>query len=64
VLQGVIASLGSIAAVIAPLLITPLFHAFAAPDAALYVPGMPFLAAGALLIVVFPAFLRLNPARG
>jgi hypothetical protein len=50
VLQGVIASLGSIAAVIAPLIVTPLFHAFAAPDAPLYLPGMPFLAAGALLI--------------
>ena len=64
VLQGVIASLGSIAAVIAPLLISPLFHAFATPDATFYLPGMPFLAAGALLIAVFPAFLRLNPARG
>ncbi|MEZ5722888.1 MAG: MFS transporter [Paracoccaceae bacterium] len=63
VLQGVIASLGSIAAVIAPLIVTPLFHAFAAPDAPLYLPGMPFLAAGALLILVFPAFLRLSPAR-
>ena len=63
VLQGVIASLGSIAAVIAPLIVTPLFHAFAAPDAPLYLPGMPFLAAGVLLILVFPAFLRLNPAR-
>ena len=63
VLQGVIASLGSIAAVVAPLIVTPLFHAFAAPDAALYLPGMPFLAAGGLMIAVFPAFLALNPGR-
>lgn len=63
VLQGVIASLGSIAAVVAPLIVTPLFRVFAAPDARLYLPGMPFLAAGGLLLLVFPAFLALNPAR-
>jgi len=63
VLQGVIASLGSIAAVVAPLLLTPLFHAFAADDARLYLPGAPFLASAALLLVVFPAFLALNPRR-
>ena len=63
VLQGVIASLGSIAAVVAPLIVTPLFRVFAAPDAPLYLPGMPFLAAGGLLALVFPAFLALNPAR-
>ncbi|PIE07680.1 MAG: tetracycline resistance MFS efflux pump [Rhodobacterales bacterium] len=61
-LQGVIASLASVAAVVAPLIITPLFHRFASADAPLYLPGMPFLAAGGLLILVFPAFLALNPA--
>lgn len=63
VLQGVIASLGSIAAIVAPLLLTPMFHVFAAEDAPVYLPGAPFLASGALLAVVFPAFLALNPAR-
>ncbi|HCQ65143.1 MAG TPA: tetracycline resistance MFS efflux pump [Rhodobacteraceae bacterium] len=63
VLQGVIASLGSVAAVVAPLIVTPLFHVFAAPDARVYLPGMPFLAAGGLLLLVFPAFLALNPKR-
>ncbi len=62
-LQGVIAALGSISAVVAPLVVTPLFHAFAAPDAALYMPGVPFLAAGGLLLLALPAFLALNPAR-
>ncbi len=62
-LQGVITSLGAISAVIAPLIVTPLFHAFAAPDAPLYLPGMPFLVAGGLMILVFPAFLALNPKR-
>ena len=62
-LQGVIASLGSIAAVVAPLLVTPLFRAFAAPDARFYLPGMPFLAGAALLIAILPAFFALNPKR-
>jgi MFS transporter, DHA1 family, tetracycline resistance protein len=63
VLQGVIASLGSIAAVVAPLVMTPLFHAFAAPESRIYLPGAPFVASGVILLVVFPAFLALNPAR-
>lgn len=63
VLQGVIASLGSIASVVAPLLLTPLFHLFASDTAPVYLPGAPFLASGALLLLVFPAFLALNPAR-
>lgn len=62
-LQGVIAALGSVAAVVAPLLITPLFHVFAAPEARFYMPGLPFLAAAGLLLAVFPAFLALNPRR-
>lgn len=62
-LQGVIASLGSIAAVIAPLAMTPLFHAFAAKDARIYLPGAPFIVSGLILVAVFPAFLALNPAR-
>jgi len=58
-LQGVVASLGSIAAIIAPLLLTPLFEAFAAPDAPIVWPGMPFLAAGGLMILSLPGFWRL-----
>lgn len=63
VLQGVIAALGSISAVVAPLLLTPLFHVFAVEDADIYWPGAPFLASGMLLLLVFPAFLALNPKR-
>ncbi len=62
-LQGVIAALGSISAVIAPLIVTPLFEVFAAPDARLYLPGAPFLAAGILLLAVLPFFLALSPGR-
>lgn len=63
VLQGVIASLGSIAAVIAPLALTPMFHHFSAEGARLYLPGAPFLASGLLLLLAFPAVLALNPRR-
>ena len=55
-LQGVIASLAAIAAIVAPLIITPLFRTFAAPDAALYLPGAPFLVATALLLVSAAVF--------
>jgi len=62
-LQGVIAALGSIAAILGPLIATPLFRVFAADNAPLYLPGMPFLAAGVLLLAAFPALLALNPRR-
>ncbi len=62
-LQGVITSLGAISAVIAPLIVTPVFHHFAAPDAALYMPGMPFLGAALLVIAILPAVMAMNPAR-
>ncbi|WP_323769412.1 MFS transporter [Antarctobacter sp.] len=55
-LQGVIASLAAIAAIAAPLIITPLFRTFAAPDAALYLPGAPFLVTTALLLVSAAVF--------
>jgi hypothetical protein len=42
---------------------TPLFHAFAARDARVYMPGAPFVVSGLILVAVFPAFLALNPRR-
>ncbi|GHE97799.1 tetracycline resistance MFS efflux pump [Aliiroseovarius zhejiangensis] len=59
-LQGVIASLGSIAAVIGPMLVTWIFQVFAAAEGAIYLPGAPFLFSGALVVVLFPFFLRLG----
>ena len=50
-LQGVIGSLGAVAAITAPLIVTPLFRIFAAPDAPLYLPGAPFLMTAALLVI-------------
>lgn len=59
-LQGVIASLGSIAAVIAPMVMTWIFQGFAGPGAAIYLPGAPFLFSGALVLLLLPFFLRLG----
>lgn len=63
VLQGVIASLSAVAAVAAPLIVTPLFRTFAAPDAALYLPGAPFLLTALLLLLSAAVFWPLRPGR-
>ena len=59
-LQGVIASLGSISAVIAPMVMTGMFQFFATEEAVLYLPGAPFLFSGLIVIVIFPLFFRLR----
>lgn len=60
-LQGVIASLGAISAVIAPLLMTWMFQNFARPEGAVYLPGAPFLASGLMVVVIVPLFWALSP---
>lgn len=59
-LQGVIASLGSIAAVIAPMVVTGVFQFFADSDAPIYLPGAPFLLSGLIVLILLPYFLRLK----
>ncbi len=56
-LQGALSSLGSITAIIGPLLMTQLFAHYSAPDAALYFPGMPFLASAALTSLALLVFV-------
>ncbi len=63
-LQGVIAALGAIAAVVAPILMTGLFQTFASAQAPLYLPGAPFLLSGLLVLAALPLYWRLKPARG
>lgn len=53
-LQGVIASLASVAATIAPLAMSGVFERFATPDAGMYLPGAPFLLSAGLLVLAFP----------
>ena len=49
-LQGNLVSLGSLAAVLAPLLFTRLFAAFTAADAPLYFPGAAYIGASLLCV--------------
>jgi DHA1 family tetracycline resistance protein-like MFS transporter len=57
--QGVIASLSSIAAILSPLVMTALFQA-TVDDRGIYLPGAVFLFAGALLAAMIPLVIRLR----
>jgi DHA1 family tetracycline resistance protein-like MFS transporter len=50
-LQGAVAGLASLAAIVGPLLMTQLFGRFTAPNAPVHVPGAAFLAASLLTLV-------------
>ncbi|SLN13162.1 Tetracycline resistance protein, class C [Pseudoruegeria aquimaris] len=59
VVQGVIASLSSVAAVLSPLVMTGLFQG--AVDAeGVYLPGAPFLFSAVLVVLMMPLVLRLR----
>ena len=60
--QGVIASLSSVAAVAAPLILTGVFERFV-NDEGLYFPGAPFLIAALLTIMIIPLMKRLDPRK-
>ena len=60
--QGVIASLASVAAVVAPLVLTGVFERFV-NDVGVYFPGAPFIIAALLTIAIMPLILRLSPYR-
>lgn len=62
--QGVIASLSSVAAVAAPLALTGVFERFV-NAAGLYLPGAPYLVGAALILAIVPLIWRLPraPAR-
>ena len=62
VVQGVIASMGSINAVIAPLVVTWIFQTFTAEGASIHFPGAPYLFGLALTILVLPLVPRLRRA--
>jgi DHA1 family tetracycline resistance protein-like MFS transporter len=49
-LQGAVASLFSLSAIIGPPIMTHLFARFAAPESRVHIPGFPFLAAAALSV--------------
>jgi DHA1 family tetracycline resistance protein-like MFS transporter len=58
-IQGVIASLSSVAAVTAPLVLTGVFEHFV-DDTGVYLPGAPFLLSGLLVLAIIPLILRLR----
>ena len=58
--QGVIASLASIAAFLAPLFVTGVFEAFV-DDTGLYLPGAPFLLGAAMTLALIPLIIKLRP---
>lgn len=55
-LQGVFASVISIAAIISPIIMTYIFQQFTKADASLYQPGAPFLAASIITIMALIVF--------
>lgn len=57
-LQGAVASLSSLAAIIGPPLFTLVFAAYTAPGAPLYLPGAPFGVAAMLVVVAILFFAR------
>jgi len=59
VVQGVIASLASVAAVIAPLVLTGVFERFV-NDSGIYFAGAPFLLAAGLMLLLVPLVLRMR----
>ena len=60
--QGVIASLASVAAVGAPLVLTGTFQRFVSGEG-LYFPGAPFVIAAVLVVGIVPLIWLLNPDR-
>lgn len=56
--QGVIASLASLAAVVAPLVFTPIFRAFSGDAARVWLPGAPFLLSACLVLAILPLVWR------
>jgi len=60
-LQGGVGSLGSLSAIIGPVLMTQLFGHFTAPAAPLYFPGAAFAAAAVLTVASLLVFMRSAP---
>ncbi|WP_293450933.1 TCR/Tet family MFS transporter [Planktotalea sp.] len=54
--QGVLTSVNSLAAIMAPLVMTRSFAYFTAPEAPVYLPGAPFIIAGTLMMIAVVIF--------
>lgn len=63
-LQGVLTSVSSVSMILAPLVMTQTFAAFTGPDAAVYLPGAPFLLAAGLMVISLALFAAKVRPRG
>ncbi len=63
-LQGAVASLASIAAIISPIFMTQLFRYFSVPAAPVQLPGAPYLVSGLLVFCCVLIALRTVPKMG
>jgi DHA1 family tetracycline resistance protein-like MFS transporter len=63
-LQGAVASLHSLTAILGPVLMTQLFGYFTGPKAPVYFPGAAFICAALLVGVAFVLFARVAPLLG
>ena len=57
--QGVIASLSSVSAVAAPLVLTGIFQSFVSNEG-VYLPGAPFIVSALIIIAIIPLIVRLR----
>ncbi|CUH64334.1 Tetracycline resistance protein, class C [Thalassovita gelatinovora] len=57
-LQGVLASITSVAMIIGPVVMTQIFAAFTTPGGRIYLPGAPFLLAASLMLSALLLFVR------
>ncbi len=62
-LQGVLAALHALSMILSPLGMTGVFAQFARADAAIYLPGAPFLLAMCLMLAGFALFLQARPSK-
>lgn len=60
-LQGALASIGSLATIVGPIMMTQVFAAFSGPGAIAELPGAPFLLAAVLATLSLLLFLRARP---
>ena len=64
-LQGLIASLAAVTAIVSPLFLTQLFGYFTAPGGSVFFPGAPFVAAAMIVVIALIPFnlgLRVRPS--
>lgn len=63
-LQGLITSVGAVAMIVSPLLMTTVFAAFTGPDTAIFFPGAPFIVSIVLIILALIVFIIPNRKAG